>query len=79
MYIVVSGRTDRMHEVDRYLYAGQTIVSGVIETRYGSRLVVKSPHGLAGNMLADRLASGLFGARKFETREDVDAYIESDK
>ena len=80
MFVVVRGRADRMHEVPAYLYGGQSIVSEAVETEFGSVMqVIESAHGLAGKMLADRLSSGLFGARQFETREEADAYIESEK
>lgn len=79
MFIVARVKADRIHEVQAYLYSGQSIVSEPVLNDYGSAMViVESAHGLAGKMLADRLASGLIGATQFQTREEADAYIQSE-
>lgn len=79
MFVVVRTKRERLPEVERYLYAGQSIVSEPVDSPFGTFLVVESPHGMAGKMLADRLASGLIGATQFQTREEADAYIESER
>jgi len=80
MFVVVRGKADRMHEVAAYLYAGQTIVSEPVANEFGSMmLIVESAHGLAGRMLADRLGSGMFGAKEFETRTEAEDWIESER
>lgn len=79
MFIVARAKADRIHEVQAYLYNGQRIVSEPLLNEFGSAMViVESPHGLAGKMLADRLASGLFGATQFQTREEADTYVLSE-
>ena len=79
MYVVARVKADRIHEVQAYLYSGQSIVSEPVLNGFGSAMVVvESPHGMAGKMLADRLASGLMGASQFETREQADAYVKSE-
>lgn len=76
MFVVASTTERRIREVQAYLYNGQEIVSEPVETEFGGRaVVVESAFGLPGNMLADRLASGMIGARAFETREEADAYL----
>lgn len=79
MFLTVRGKADRMHEVSAYLYAGQEIVSEPVETRFGTFVIVESAHGMAGRMLAGRLSSGNFGVSEFETLEDAQDYIESEK
>jgi hypothetical protein len=79
MFVVARVKADRVHEVEAYLYNGQNIVSEPVLNEFGSAMViVESAHGLAGKMLADRLASGLMGASQFQTREEADAYIQSE-
>lgn len=81
MFLVVTAKRGRTGEIQRYLYGGQTIVSEPVEAYFGDLpsgtevVLIESAHGPVGNMLADRLASGLFGARKFETREEAEAYM----
>lgn len=79
MFIVVRGREDRMHEVAAYLYGGQSIVSEPVVGRFGTFVIVESAHGMSGKMFADRVASGMFGAKQFETLEEAEAYIEAEK
>lgn len=79
MFIVARVKADRIHEVQAYLYSGQSIVSDPVLNGYGSAMViVESAHGMSGKMLADRLASGLMGAAQFQTREEADAYVKSE-
>jgi hypothetical protein len=78
MIVLVRTKRERLPEVERYLYAGQRIVSEPVDSPYGTFLLVESDHGLAGKMLADRLASGLIGATQFQTREEAEAYIQSE-
>jgi len=79
MFVVARVKADRINEVQAYLYSGQRIVSEPVLNGLGSAMViVESDHGLAGKMLADRLASGLMGAIQFQTREEADAYVEAE-
>lgn len=79
MYIVARVRADRIHEVQAYLYNGQSIVSEPVMNGYGSAMViVESAHGMSGKMLANRLASGLIGATQFQTRAEADTYVQSE-
>jgi len=79
MFVVARVKADRIHEVQAYLYSGQKIISEPVLNGYGSAMViVESAHGMAGRMLADRLASGLMGASQFQTREEADAYVRSE-
>lgn len=79
MFVVARVKAERIHEVESYLYSGQKIVSDPFLNEFGSAMViVESPHGLAGKMLADRLASGLIGAWQFQTLDEALAYIKSE-
>lgn len=79
MFVVARVKADRIQEVQEYLYKGQKIVSEPVFNEFGSAMViVESAHGMSGKMLADRLASGLMGASQFQTREEADAYVESE-
>lgn len=74
-YIVVTGQERRMREVEAYLYTGQSVIAGPVQTGWGSyAVIVESPEANA-QYVADRLGSGMFGARVFDTRQDADAYI----
>lgn len=81
MFIVATARKGRAREIERYLYGGQSIVSGPVDAYFGDLpsgsevVLIESAHGPVGNMLADRLSSGLFGARKFETREEAEVFM----
>lgn len=81
MFIVATARQGRAHEISAYLYGGQAIVFGPTPAYFGTLpagtdvVLIESSHGMSGSMLADRLGSGMFGARKFETREDAENYM----
>lgn len=76
MFVVARTTPRRSHEIAAYLYAGQTIVRNDIPIEFGSvAAIVESAYGLPGKMLADRLMSGMIGAKEFETLEDAEAYI----
>lgn len=81
MFIAVRGKSTRMHEIDAYLYNGQTVVSEPITGTFGTFVVVDtgSDNAYRANYVAGRLQSGMFGATVFETREEADAYIEAEK
>jgi hypothetical protein len=79
MFVVARTTPRRIHEVAAYLYGGQTIVRTDIPVEFGSVVaIVESAHGLAGNMLADRLSSGMIGASKFETLAEAEDYIRTE-
>jgi hypothetical protein len=79
MFVVVRVRADRIHEVKEYLYNGQKIVTEPVLNEFGSAMViVESAHGMSGKMLADRVGTALMGASQFQTREEADAYVESE-
>jgi hypothetical protein len=76
MFVVARTTPRRIHEVQAYLYAGQTIVRTGIPVEFGSEAaIVESVYGLPGKMLADRLMSGMIGASSFETLEEAEAYV----
>lgn len=80
MFIAVRGRSNRMHEIDAYLYNGQTVVSEPVEGTYGTFVVVDAgTDAYRASYVAGRLQSGMFGATVFETREEADAYIVAEK
>lgn len=78
MFIVARGKESRMHEVQAYLYGGQAIVSEPVVSIYGTFIIVESAHGMSGKMFADRIQSGMFGSKQFETREEAEAYIKAE-
>lgn len=79
MFVVARVRADRIHEVQDYLYNGQKIVSEPVLNEFGSAMViVESVHGMSGKMLANRLGSNFMGATQFQTREEADAYVQSE-
>lgn len=77
-YIVVTGQERRMREVEAYLYEGQRQVSTeLVQTPWGSyAVIVESPDANA-QYVADRLGSGMFGARVFDTLDEAETYIVS--
>lgn len=79
MFVVARTTPRRIHEVQAYLYNGQTIIRTDIPVEFGSvAAIVESVYGLPGKMLADRLASGMIGAREFETLEEAENYIRTE-
>lgn len=81
MFIVAKAQPNVLRSVARYLYGGQEIVSETVSGNRGIDYVVidAGEFGPHGNMLRDRLASGMIGAVPFETREEADAFIDRDK
>ena len=80
MFIAVRGRANRMHEIDAYLYNGQTVVSEPQTGTYGTFVVVDAgDDAYRANYVAGRLQSGMFGTKVFETREEAYAYIAEEK
>lgn len=82
MFIVVGGKAERMHNVQAYLYSGQTVLVQPVETRFGSMLIVDTGDSgtYRSEYVRDRINSdGGFGARLFETIEEAKAYIEEAK
>lgn len=81
MFIAVRGRANRMHEIDAYLYNGQTVVSEPVTGLYGTFVIVDAgTDAYRAEYLRDRLQSRMFGATLFDTPlEDVEAYIEAEK
>lgn len=77
MYIVVSGRAERMREVPAYLYHGQHVVAQPVETRFSSSLIVDtgSMDRRIADYLRDRIASGMFGAVVFDSLPEAEAYV----
>lgn len=78
-YLVVRGKSRTfVQTVERYLYDGQSVVSEPVETMFGSQVViVESPDDNA-QYVADRLQSGMFGSRVFDTRAEAEAAIAED-
>ncbi len=82
MFIVVAGKEYRMREVPAYLYEGQTVAVQPVETMFETyMLIVDTGSGdlYRANYLRDRIASGMFGAVRFDTLEEAEAYIEEAK
>ena len=81
MFIVAKAKPNVIRSVNRYLYGGQEIVSEIVSGNRGIDYVVidAGEFGPVANMLADRLASGMIGAVKFETREEAIEFIAEDK
>lgn len=79
-FIVVRGKADRMASVERYLYEGQSVVSEPVTGLYGTFVIVDTgtDESYRSEYILGRLQSG-FGAVMFDTREEADAYIASEK
>lgn len=78
-FIVVRGKADRMAEVERYLYAGQRIVSEPVLNEFGSAMVIVDAGSGNAQYLADRFSSGMFGATVFDDIFDAMTYVESER
>lgn len=79
MFIAVSGKTERLREVDAYLYSGQSVITAPVDTRYGNAIVIVdtgSEDRYRAEYVRDRINSGLFGAVLFDTLPEAEAYIE---
>lgn len=80
-FIVVRGKNDErfVPTVERYLYAGQRIVSEPVLNEYGSAMVIVDTGSGNAQYLADRFASGMFGATVFENIFAAMEYVESER
>lgn len=80
MFIAVSGNKNRMREIPAYLYIGQTVVTEPVETPYGAMVIVDTAtdESYRSTYVRDRIASGMFGAILFDTREEAEEYIRSE-
>ncbi len=83
MFIVVTGKSSRMHEVNAYLYEGQAVFTGPHETRFDGLSVSVVDTGSADKYRAeyvrDRLGSGMFGAVLFESIDEALDYAKNEK
>lgn len=82
MFIVVSGKTERMREVPAYLYSGQSITAGPVVIGFGSSMLIVDTGSndlYRANYVRDRISSGMFGAVVFETLEEAEGYVQSTK
>ena len=80
MFIAVRGKAERMTEVPAYLYKDQSVVTEPVTGLYGTFVVVDAgTDEYRANYLAGRFQSGMFGATVFKTREEAEAYIETEK
>lgn len=80
MFISVRGRSDRMHEIDAFLYHGQTVVTEPVTGTYGTFVVVDAgKDAYRANYVAGRLQSGNFGTKVFDTLAEALGYIELEK
>ena len=78
-YLVVRGKSRTfVQTVERYLYDGQSVVSEPVETMFGSQVVIVESPDANAQYVADRLQSGMFGARVFDTRTEAEAAIAED-
>lgn len=79
-YLVVRGKSRTfVQTVERYLYDGQSVVSEPVETMFGSQVVIVESPDANAQYVADRLQSGMFGARVFDTRTEAEDYIRSEQ
>lgn len=81
MFIVVRGKAERVAEVNAYLYAGQSVATGIINGTFGSFCIVDTgtDDRYRSEYLLGRLQSGPFGAVMFDTMAEADKYIELEK
>ena len=78
-YLVVRGKSRTfVQTVERFLYDGQSVVSEPVETMFGSQVVIVESPDANAQYVADRLQSGMFGARVFDTRTEAEAAIAED-
>lgn len=75
MYIAAFTKPHRVREISRYLYKGQEIITdpepGEFDTEF---VIVSSPDDRLTEDLVNRLASGMIGAKDFETKEEAISY-----
>lgn len=80
MFIAVRGKSERMREIDAYLYNGQTVVTEPVTGTYGTFVVVDAgKDAYRANYVAGRLQSGMFGTKVFDTMAEALGYIEFEK
>lgn len=75
MFIIVTGQDLEARGMNRYLYGGQTVISAPKQAMFGEVAIVHSESRNLARDLADRLSSGLFGARVVETEQEALDYI----
>lgn len=81
-FIVVRGKNDErfVPTVERMLYAGQRIVSAEpVVNEFGSAMVIVDAGFSNAQYLADRFASGMFGATVFPNIFEAMSYVESER
>lgn len=75
-YIVVTGNDLERYGFRRYLYSGQQVRGEVVKLATGGDMaLITSEDDRLAQDLCDRLASGLMGARSFESIADAAAYM----
>lgn len=83
MFVLVSRRQifhpeSGFAELKRYFYRDQAIVSDVIVTpNYGEFVIVEAPDARLAQDLRDRLQTGWFGARLFDTKAEAEDEIKN--
>lgn len=83
MFVLVSRRQifhpeSGFAELERYFYNGQTVASDVVQTpNFGQFVIVEAPDARLAQDLRDRLQTGLFGARLFDTKQDAEDEIKN--
>ena len=82
MFVLVGRRDlrpqENFAELRRYFYAGQSIVSDLIQTEhYGQFVIVEAPDARRANDLSDRLSSGFFYAKLFDTKAEAEEEIKN--
>lgn len=82
MFVLVSQRDlspqNDFAPLRRYLYNGQSIASNVVQTpNFGQFVIVEAPDARLAQDLCDRLHSGLFGAKLFNTKQEAEDEIKN--
>lgn len=82
MFVLVSRRDlseqDDFAELRRYFYHAQTIASDVVQTpNFGQFVIVEAPDARLAQDLRDRLQSGLYGAKLFNTKQEAEDEIKN--
>jgi hypothetical protein len=80
-FIVVRGKNDDrfLPTVERMLYAGQKIVSDPVINEFGSAMVIVDAGTGSAQYLADRFASGLYGATVFPDVFAAMKYVQDER
>jgi hypothetical protein len=82
MFIAVTQHQHRMREIPAYLYEGQSVIRQPEENYFGTYTAIVdtgTDSEYRSNYVRERLASGMFGAVLFATREEADQYVEDGK